>query len=65
MNMESFDWAGMAQKVAIAVIILLVTWLLAKLVKWVIGKLVGRVKGLQRQGNDGQQFGNHCERLRD
>ncbi len=43
MNMESFDWTGMAQKVAIAVIILLVTWLLAKLVKWGIGKLVGRV----------------------
>ena len=41
MNMESFDWAGMAQKVVIAVIILLVTWLLAKIVKWAIGKLVG------------------------
>ncbi|MET0978896.1 MAG: mechanosensitive ion channel [Paeniglutamicibacter terrestris] len=57
MNMESFDWAGMAQKVVIAVIILLVTWLLAKIVKWAIGKLVGRVKGLQRQGNDGAQVG--------
>ncbi|WP_411730993.1 mechanosensitive ion channel [Paeniglutamicibacter sp.] len=57
MNMESFDWAGMAQKVVIALIILVVTWLLAKVVKWAIGKLVGRVKGLQRQGNDGQQLG--------
>ncbi|QXQ09191.1 mechanosensitive ion channel [Paeniglutamicibacter sp. Y32M11] len=57
MNMESFDWAGMSQKVVIAVIILLVTWLLAKIVKWAIGKLVGRVKGLQRQGNDGAQVG--------
>lgn len=57
MNMESFDWAGMAQKVAIALIILLVTWLLAKVVKWAISKLVGRFKALQRQGNDGQQLG--------
>ncbi|MDQ0096286.1 mechanosensitive ion channel [Paeniglutamicibacter psychrophenolicus] len=63
MNMESFDWAGMAQKVAIAVIILLVTWLLAKLVKWGIGKLVGRVKGLQRQGNDGQQLGESLGKI--
>lgn len=57
MNMENFDWAGMAQKVVIALIILLVTWLLAKVIKWAIAKLVGRVKGLQRQGNDGQQLG--------
>ena len=63
MNMESFDWAGMAQKVAIAIIILLVTWLLAKLVKWIIGKLVGRVKGLQRQGNDGQQLGESLGKI--
>ncbi|GAA1859221.1 hypothetical protein GCM10009715_03400 [Paeniglutamicibacter psychrophenolicus] len=63
MNMESFDWAGTAQKVAIAVIILLVTWLLAKLVKWGIGKLVGRVKGLQRQGNDGQQLGESLGKI--
>lgn len=63
MNMESFDWAGMAQKVAIAVIILLLTWLLAKLVKWGIGKLVGRVKGLQRQGYDGQQLGESLGKI--
>lgn len=63
MTMESFDWAGMAQKVAIAVIILLVTWLLAKLVKWGVGKLVGRVKGLQRQGNDGQQLGESLGKI--
>lgn len=57
MNMESFDWAGMAQKVGLALVILLVTWLVAKVVKWAIGKLVGRVKSLQRQGHDGQQLG--------
>lgn len=57
MNMESFDWAGMTQKVILALVILLVTWLIARLVRWAIGKLVGRVKTLQREGNDGQQVG--------
>ncbi|OFI36718.1 hypothetical protein BIU82_11575 [Arthrobacter sp. SW1] len=58
MNIESFDWAGMAQKVAIALIILILTWLLAKVIKWAISKLVGRFKALQRQGSDGQQLGD-------
>lgn len=54
---ESFDWAGMVQKVVIALIILLLTWLIAKLVKWAVGKLVTKVKFLQREGADGKQIG--------
>ncbi|WP_109472140.1 mechanosensitive ion channel [Ornithinimicrobium cavernae] len=54
---SSYDWAGMAQKVVIALLILIATWILARVVKWAIGKLVGKIKALQRQGNDGQSLG--------
>lgn len=53
----NIDWAQLAQKVAIALVILLITWLVAKLVKWAATKLVTRVKFLQKQGTDGQQIG--------
>ncbi|WP_035767971.1 mechanosensitive ion channel [Arthrobacter castelli] len=55
--LESFDWPGMIQKVVVALIILLVTWLIAKVVKWAAGKLVGKLKFLQREGADGKQIG--------
>ncbi|GAB3260335.1 mechanosensitive ion channel [Arthrobacter pigmenti] len=55
--LQSFDWAGIVQKVVVALIILLVTWLIAKLVKWAAGKLVAKVKFLQREGADGKQIG--------
>lgn len=54
---SNYDWAGMAQKIVIALVILLVTWILARVVKWAIGKLVGKVSALQREGNDGQSLG--------
>ncbi|MHC6177195.1 mechanosensitive ion channel [Glutamicibacter sp. X7] len=53
----NIDWALLTQRVVTALIILLVTWLLAKIIKWAIGKLVTRVKFLQKQGNDGAQLG--------
>ena len=51
------DWASMLQKVGIALIILIITWLVARIVRWAAAKLVNRVKFLQRQGNDGEQIG--------
>lgn len=53
----NIDWASMLQKVAIALVILIITWLLARIVRWAAGKLVSRVKFLQKQGNDGEQIG--------
>ncbi|WP_159609726.1 mechanosensitive ion channel [Glutamicibacter sp. JC586] len=53
----NIDWASMLQKVAIALVILIITWLVARIVRWAAGKLVGRVKFLQKQGNDGAQIG--------
>ncbi|GAA1413432.1 hypothetical protein AUR04nite_33900 [Glutamicibacter uratoxydans] len=53
----NIDWASMLQKIVIALIILIITWLIARLVRWAAAKLVTRVKFLQKQGNDGQQIG--------
>lgn len=55
--MDGIDWLGIAQKVGIAIVIVIVTWIVAKIVKWAIGKLVTRVKALQRPGADGQSLG--------
>lgn len=55
---SNYDWAGMTQKVVIALIILLATWILARVVKWAIGKLVSKIGALQRQGSDGQSLGD-------
>ena len=41
----------------LAILILLVTWILASIVKWAIGKLVGKIPALQRDGSDGRQIG--------
>lgn len=61
--LANFDWAGMVQKVVVALIILLVTWLLAKVIKWGIGKLVGKIKVLQREGNDGESLGESLGKI--
>lgn len=55
--LEGFDWSGIVQKVVVALIILLLTWLIAKFVKWAVGKLVSKLKFLQREGADGKQIG--------
>ena len=54
---ENIDWAGMAVKVGIAIIILLVTWILARIVRWAVSKLVSRIDYLQRPGANGKQLG--------
>lgn len=54
----NIDWASMLQKVAIALVILIITWLIAKVVKWAVSKLVTKIKFLQKQGTDGKQIGD-------
>ena len=61
--MDGIDWIGMAQKVGIAIVIIIVTWILAQVVKWAIGKLVGRLSFLQRQGSDGNSLGESLGRV--
>src|SRR5699024_11824455 len=60
---DGMDWIGMAQKVGIAIVIIIVTWILAQVVKWAIGKLVGRLSFLQRQGSDGNSLGESLGRV--
>lgn len=54
----NIDWASMLQKVGIALVILIVTWLIAKVVQWAVSKLVTKIKFLQKQGTDGKQIGD-------
>ncbi|MFX4271840.1 mechanosensitive ion channel [Propionibacteriaceae bacterium Y1685] len=61
--MGSIDWLGILQKVAIAAVIILATWLVASLIKWAMKKLVGRVKFLQRSGGDGQTLGESLGKI--
>lgn len=55
--MQMSDLWSVLAKVGLAILILLVTWIIASIVKWAIGKLVMKVPALQRDGNDGQQIG--------
>ncbi|WP_110588177.1 mechanosensitive ion channel [Microbacterium suaedae] len=58
MNFADIDWMGILGKIALAVVIIAVTWIIAGIVRWAIGKLVNRVEFLQRQGNDGKAVGD-------
>ncbi|WP_151524721.1 mechanosensitive ion channel [Serinicoccus kebangsaanensis] len=54
---RDYDWVGLAEKAGIALIILIVTWIVARLVKAAFTRLVSNVKFLQRQSSDGQSLG--------
>lgn len=55
--LNDYDWADIALKVAYAIVILLITWALARAVKWAFAKAVGRIGFLQRSGSDGKSLG--------
>ncbi|SMX73743.1 mechanosensitive ion channel [Brevibacterium linens] len=55
--MQGMDIWSVLAKVGLAIVILIVTWILAAIVKWAIGKLVTKVPALQRDGSNGQQIG--------
>ncbi|CAG7571039.1 putative transporter (transmembrane protein) [Barrientosiimonas humi] len=54
---DEFNWADIAQKAILAVVILAVTWIVAKLVTRAFAALVGRVPALQRSSADGSSIG--------
>src|SRR5699024_7680522 len=54
---DDIDWVGIAEKVGIAIVIVIVTWIIATIVSWAIGKRAGRRPALQRQGSDGRPIG--------
>src|SRR5688572_20207231 len=55
---NDIDWFGIAQKTALALLILLATWIVARLVRWLFAKLTNRVSALQRAGGDGENVGS-------
>lgn len=58
--MDSFsdiNWGDIAVKAGYAILILVATWLIAKLVKTAFAKLATKVPALQKAGKDGQTMG--------
>lgn len=54
---SNYDWADIVQKIVIAALILIATWILARVAKWAVSKLVSKIGFLQRPGGDGQSLG--------
>lgn len=54
---RNYDWVGLLEKIGIAVVILIVTWIIARAVRWAFKKLVARVGFLQRESRDGESLG--------
>ncbi len=57
MSVDDFDVPGILTRVVAALVILVVTWLIAKLVKAVLSKALTKVKVLQREDSSGQSLG--------
>lgn len=55
--MNDIQWSSILEKTAYALIILIVTWVVAKAVKWLFGKLAARIPALQKTGSDGESLG--------
>ena len=49
MSTDDFDWSGMITNAAYAVVILIVTWILAKIVKSLLTKVLSKVSFLNKQ----------------
>jgi hypothetical protein len=54
---EDYDWTGILGTIVIVLLILVVTWVVARLVRWAVAKLVSRIGFLRRQGADGRDVG--------
>ncbi|WP_304502219.1 mechanosensitive ion channel [Brachybacterium sp. FME24] len=57
-SLSNFDWAGLGLKVLAAVVILIVTAILAMLIKKGVAGLTQKVPALRRPGVDGAALGN-------
>lgn len=56
--LSSVDWAGLGLKVLSALVVLVLTFLVAMLIKSAVVKLSQRIPALQRVGADGAKLGN-------
>ena len=57
MDVNDFDFPGMLTRIVAAIVILLVTALIAKLVKAILGRQLVKIKPLHRHGDSGQSLG--------
>lgn len=63
MNLDSIDWGQILLNVALAIVIIVVTWLLAKLVQSLLTKALSRIKVLQRPSDNGKPLANSLARI--
>jgi len=56
MHWSDFHWSDIITRVVAAIVILIVTWLLAKVAKKLLAKAFGRVKALNRQDGTGDSL---------
>ncbi|MET8523721.1 mechanosensitive ion channel [Nocardioides sp. NPDC004968] len=54
---KDIDWVNLGGKVLAAIVILVVTWIIAKIVAWAFAKLTSKIPVLQKAGNDGDTIG--------
>ncbi|SRR5580765_3764149 len=54
MNLNAINWSNIAVKAGTAVIVLIVTWVIAKVVKSLLTKYLAKIKALDRQTESGQ-----------
>jgi hypothetical protein len=54
---KDIDWVGLGSKVLAAIVILVVTWIVAKIVAWAFAKLTSKIPVLQKAGSDGDSIG--------
>ncbi len=57
MQMSDFHWSDIITKVVAAVIILIITWFLAKFAKKILAKQFTKIKALNRQDGTGESLG--------
>ena len=57
-SLANYDWAGLGLKVLSAIVVLIITAILATVLKNAVAKLSGRIPALQRQGADGAKLGS-------
>ncbi|MFJ2759241.1 mechanosensitive ion channel [Nocardioides sp. NPDC087217] len=54
---KDIDWVSLGSKVLAAIVILVVTWIIAKIVAWAFAKLTSKIPVLQKAGSDGDSIG--------
>ncbi|MEI7056178.1 mechanosensitive ion channel [Nocardioides sp. CCNWLW239] len=54
---KDIDWVNLGGKVLAAIVILVVTWIIAKIVSWAFAKMTSKIPLLQKAGSDGDTIG--------